>query len=681
MLSRILSQLEKGLDSEAIEPIKVMPLMKAFLKRTSDIEIWSEVLSILEDAVPPTSAFSIQQTPWIHSTRKFSDSREYQDYLKAVLEEEFGSLHVGLRDFHETIFGGISNLEEASKEVFQRCSEGISPLYDKQRGVWLCPKNIIDTSWFSHAIERMVNLAEELWPSQAPLRSIAQPHKQVWGLIEEQKLDIGLVDDPRAEDYFKYPWSRILVLGQLRNNSHSNDNPRVWLDLGRYAKEVLSAHDSRRFVLGFTLFRNLMRVWMFDRLGGVSSDSFDIHADGLRFVSTMLGFLLMDEERLGFDPTIITADRKRFIQVERKGQTERLMLNKVITRSHHISGRGTTCWIAYHEDSPKVPLVIKDSWMLEDARDEGELLREVTEKGVTNVARYYHHEIVQVSGMNDDVQNNIRKGLDVTKAKDYSSSWYTKIDPWENRVHRRIILRDYGRPIHQAPCRTTLLVALEGCIRGHESLWKAGIVHRDISIDNLMICSNKAKDNPNWPSFLIDLDLAIKEQPSEASEETSQTGTRPFMAIKALSGAKHFFMHDIESFFLVLFLICIHYEGPGGAFRRVEEFNSWNNQHPTTLAMSKLGIISMEEDFLELIRKHFTPYYQPLIPWVNKLRHLVFPNDSPSMTRRPEIYGEIYQLLREAQAEFAGQDSLILGVYDLSTSLPKIRDAEPKMSG
>lgn len=179
MVSRILSQLEKGLDSEAIEPIKVMPLMKAFLKRTSDIEIWSEVLSILEDAVPPTSAFSIQQTPWIHSTRKFSDSREYQDYLKAVLEEEFGSLHVGLRDFHETIFGGISNLEEASKEVFQRCSEGISPLYDKQWGVWLCPKNIIDTSWFSHAIERMVNLAEELWPSQAPLRSIAQPHKQV----------------------------------------------------------------------------------------------------------------------------------------------------------------------------------------------------------------------------------------------------------------------------------------------------------------------------------------------------------------------------------------------------------------------------------------------------------------------------------------------------------------------
>ena len=44
------------------------------------------------------------------------------------------------------------------------------------------------------------------------------------------------------------------------------------------------------------------------------------------------------------------------------------------------------------------------------------------------------------------------------------------------------------------------------CIEGHESLRRiAGLHHRDISLNNLMI----DKDNRG---FLIDLDLAIKEQ-------------------------------------------------------------------------------------------------------------------------------------------------------------------------
>ncbi|KAK1973564.1 hypothetical protein LZ30DRAFT_816533 [Colletotrichum cereale] len=49
---------------------------------------------------------------------------------------------------------------------------------------------------------------------------------------------------------------------------------------------------------------------------------------------------------------------------------------------------------------------------------------------------------------------------------------------------------------------------LPGCIGGHKSLYKAGILHKDISINNLMI--NEDDDNPSWPSFLIDLDLVIR---------------------------------------------------------------------------------------------------------------------------------------------------------------------------
>lgn len=130
-----------------------------------------------------------------------------------------------------------------------------------------------------------------------------------------------------------------------------------------------------------------------------------------------------------------------------------------------------------------------------------------------------------------------------------------------NRVHRRVILRDYGKPIYKASSRAALLAALEGCIEGHESLRKAGFLHRDISINNFMI--NEDKGNPSWPSFLIDLDLAIREEREVASGARRKTGTKAFMAIGALLEKPHSFMHDLESFFYVLFWICIHYNGPG----------------------------------------------------------------------------------------------------------------------
>jgi tRNA A-37 threonylcarbamoyl transferase component Bud32 len=106
-------------------------------------------------------------------------------------------------------------------------------------------------------------------------------------------------------------------------------------------------------------------------------------------------------------------------------------------------------------------------------------------------------------------------------------------------------------PIYKASSRSALLAAFERCIQGHESLYKAGLLHRDISVNNLMI--NEDDDNPSWSSFLIDLDLAIKELREAAIRVKGKTGARAFMAVRALLDEQHSFMHDLESFFWVLF--------------------------------------------------------------------------------------------------------------------------------
>lgn len=64
---------------------------------------------------------------------------------------------------------------------------------------------------------------------------------------------------------------------------------------------------------------------------------------------------------------------------------------------------------------------------------------------------------------------------------------------------------------------------------------------------------NEEEGNPSWWSFMIDFDLAIKENQEKPSSAPSKTGIRAFMAIGVLYGEEHSFMHDLESFFWVLF--------------------------------------------------------------------------------------------------------------------------------
>lgn len=83
-------------------------------------------------------------------------------------------------------------------------------------------------------------------------------------------------------------------------------------------------------------------------------------------------------------------------------------------------------------------------------------------------------------------------------------------------------------------------------------------------------------------------------------------------------------MHDLESFFWALFWICIHCNGPEER-RVVPFFDQWNHIDAEILATLKMGHVAHEEFFIRVSEKHFTPYYQSMVPWVNRLRKIVFP--------------------------------------------------------
>lgn len=658
-------------------------------------------VAAIESTPPPRLiASSLQQTPWHHNTSSFANSSEYRQDVDRVLKEELGPLYVGLPGFRKVFFGAIAHLETTSDAVFQRCKDGSDPLFREGWKGWPKDANQDDVlNWFADVTEKLAAFAGNYDSPQTRRRPLSQPNKPIQGSTGERKIDIGFVSDPKAGKDTRCHWSQILIPGELKSNPSADTASKAWLDLGRYAREVLAAQDTRRYVLGFTLCGSLMRIWEFDRLGGIASEQFDINKDGAQFVSTVLGLLWMSEKDLGFDPSIIISGDERYIEINRNGHTERLIIDGVMRRARCIAGRATTCWIAHHEKDPSAPLIIKDSWQYTERVEEGELLREATEKGVINVARYYHHETVRVDTADDDVAKNVRQGLEVSKATNYrvgrprltpstgangtlrqgrnssagvkrpssetaeslpaskrsrsASPEKASVDAPANRVHRRVVLRDSGKPIYKASSRAALLAALEGCIEGLESLYKVGFLHRDISINNLMI--NEDSDNSKWSSFLIDLDLAVRDSREEVSGARGKTGTRASMAIGVLLGEPHSFMHDLESIFWVIFWICIHYDGPDRP-RVVPQFDTWNYVAMGELAKVKLGTVSDEDIFRETMDEYFTEYYKPWIPWIRKLRRIVFPDGGRWKRENKMLFNSMKVILRQAQDEMMNSD-------------------------
>ncbi len=67
-------------------------------------------------------------------------------------------------------------------------------------------------------------------------------------------------------------------------------------------------------------------------------------------------------------------------------------------------------------------------------------------------------------------------------------------------------------------------------------------------------------------------------------------------------------MHDLESFFWVLFWICIHYNGPNESIV-VQRFDKWNYVDTEELARLKKGEVDHEGDFLKRAQANFTSYH------------------------------------------------------------------------
>ena len=70
------------------------------------------------------------------------------------------------------------------------------------------------------------------------------------------------------------------------------------------------------------------------------------------------------------------------------------------------------------------------------------------------------------------------------------------------------------------------------------------------------------------------------------------------------------------------------------------------------LARDKKGTVGHEGDFIKTTEANFTSHYQPLVPWVNRLWRVVFPNGGRWEKEDRGLYSRMKTILREARKQF-----------------------------
>ena len=240
----------------------------------------------------------------------------------------------------------------------------------------------------------------------------------------------------------------------------------------------------------------------------------DIHQCGLTFVRLVLGLSSPNESILGLDTSVQwTIDQESGRKVagtltleesvegmdEPKIHVFDLNMNELPKIRPTIRGRGTTAWSVV-DPVTQEEILVKDSWRSGSYTAESDFLQAA--KSIAGV--------VQMIAFQDIC----------AETRDY---WPSDICPtiFRNRQKLRVAMKKYGKSIWKFKTRVELIRAIRDALvgecfsrsffvrvfiiaSGHRELFRKGILHRDVSAENILLANME-----DLHGVLIDLDIAV----------------------------------------------------------------------------------------------------------------------------------------------------------------------------
>ena len=386
-----------------------------------------------------------------------------------------------------------------------------------------------------------------------------------------------------------------------------------------------------------------------------------------KFIATIIAFHCLSLEQNGILKTLIPQNAEivskakfesdKMVQmgseIHLQGNKElgevTVKLGTVISRDPAMVGRSTTVLNATSDKWKEKALVVKVSWPTSCRESETEFLDVATGMAegehawaANHLPKVYYAEEVAFSS--DSALESVARLFENAKIE---GGKYV----YERRTLRIIIqerlfplkslanARDICQVFLDVACGTRSFAPVRSCTHPnqvHHWLYRyAGIIHRDLSFNNIMWRCLQEKDDAGKLvdkvyGVLTDYDLSSWTKKMNSNYvKTSQhrTGTPPYMAQELLRGTSpvHLYRHDVESLFYIMLLMGARHtigipkgqQDPQVMTRRSTPlpYQRWFNQTD----YEELGIFKQafftNEDYIELSKE-----FEAFRPWIKALR-------------------------------------------------------------
>ncbi|KAF6760864.1 hypothetical protein DFP72DRAFT_804773 [Ephemerocybe angulata] len=325
--------------------------------------------------------------------------------------------------------------------------------------------------------------------------------------------------------------------------------------LAVYNRQIFFHQLNRLFCRSLLLTETQVRLLHCDRSGAYKTTAVNIHDNPCTFVRLVLGLSSPHETVLGLDSTVQwtvkdgmkVAGTITTVNDSGKRIKYQLRMDEPHAVRRTVRSRGTVCWNAMDKNGKRI--LLKDAWRLDDQVPEYTFLERA--KGVAGVAQMFAYE-----------DNRVQTKTLRPECFDFEAS------DFHNRTMSRVTMACYGSSLDRFTSQRQAIAALRDAIQGAHTSHIAGVMHRDVSMDNILLGDNDAAIGER--GVLIDLDMAMVVDGPTAGMLTEYRVVCELLSIISeyirigLHQPLHCprdYLDDLESFFYVLCHLLHGFEG------------------------------------------------------------------------------------------------------------------------
>ncbi|KAI0764055.1 hypothetical protein BD413DRAFT_483298 [Trametes elegans] len=329
----------------------------------------------------------------------------------------------------------------------------------------------------------------------------------------------GKLHEPVTDDYAT--WSRCpsfievkAKTGDIPRNRRSNNATGTLTQAADYARVIMIARPFQLYVYGLLFCGHSFVLALFDRRGVVVSKDYSIKSpEGLKNLICVLVRLLWDAspEELGHDPTVSLVQNHSYCQDYAKQYPRFQFSMWSDTRSWttfgppiwtypSLLGRGTSVWRTFGGPDGRA-MVVKMAWRTENRMSESDIYQEIAriynsrlDELPRGMAQFYEGRDVMYLGKRISVYRlrepvdpyGPHKVGDEPAPRGFSAHLRVSQDEPNAFLHR-VTFADTGKPLWEYTSVSQFAKVLYMVICAHQDLCEHGIIHRDISVGNVLI--------------------------------------------------------------------------------------------------------------------------------------------------------------------------------------------------